>query len=107
MALGAVGESTLAHLFEPLLARVIPAAAAPWIAHSIAVAIALAIITYLHLVLGEYAPKAFAIEKADLRLAREWFAKAEAAATASRDEDTDKWIAEVRARLSKAETDEP
>ena len=41
----------------------------------------------------------FAIEKGDLALAREWFAKAEVAATASNDPDTDKWIAEVRARL--------
>ncbi|NOT61275.1 MAG: HlyC/CorC family transporter [Acidobacteria bacterium] len=65
LALGAVGESTLAHLLEPVFARVMPVNAAPWIAHSIAVAIALAVITYLHLVLGEYAPKAFAIEKAE------------------------------------------
>ncbi len=42
----------------------------------------------------------FAIEKDDLALAREWFGKAEAAASAARDEDTDKWIAEVRARLT-------
>lgn len=42
----------------------------------------------------------FAIEKGDMALAHEWFAKAEAAATAARDGDTDKWIAEVRARLA-------
>jgi CBS domain containing-hemolysin-like protein len=65
LALGAVGESTLAHLFEPLLHRFIPEVAAAWLAHSIAVAIALLVITYLHLVLGEYAPKALGIEKAE------------------------------------------
>ncbi len=65
LALGAVGESTLGHLLEPLFVRVMPASAAPWVAHSIAIAISLSIITYLHLVLGEYAPKAFAIEKAE------------------------------------------
>jgi putative hemolysin len=65
LALGAVGESTLAHLFEPLLLRIIPAGAAVWLAHSIAVAIALLVITYLHLVLGEYSPKALGIEKAE------------------------------------------
>jgi tetratricopeptide (TPR) repeat protein len=43
----------------------------------------------------------FAIEKGDQALAREWFAKAEAAATAARDGDTDKWIAEVRAKLNR------
>ncbi len=65
LALGAVGESTLSHLFEPLLLRVLPAMAAEWLAHSIAVAIALLVITYLHLVLGEYSPKALGIEKAE------------------------------------------
>ncbi|MBI1761937.1 MAG: HlyC/CorC family transporter [Acidobacteria bacterium] len=65
LALGAVGESTLAHMFEPVLQRVIPASAAVWLAHSIAVALALLVITYLHLVLGEYSPKALGIEKAE------------------------------------------
>jgi len=46
----------------------------------------------------------FAIENEDLARAREWFAKAERAATTLNDGDTDKWIAEVRTRLSGAET---
>ncbi|MFN0110451.1 MAG: hemolysin family protein [Blastocatellia bacterium] len=65
LALGAVGESTLAHLIEPVIQTMVSGPAAALISHSIAVAIALAIITYLHLVLGEYAPKALAIEKAE------------------------------------------
>jgi CBS domain containing-hemolysin-like protein len=65
LALGAVGESTLAHLLEPILRKTLPADTSILIAHSIAVTIALAVITYLHLVLGEYAPKALAIEKAE------------------------------------------
>lgn len=65
LALGAVGESTLAHLLEPIVQQLIPGETATLISHSIAVAIALAVITYLHLVLGEYAPKALAIEKAE------------------------------------------
>ena len=65
LALGAVGESTLASLLEPVVHRFASGPAAELIAHSIAVAIALAVITYLHLVLGEYAPKALAIEKAE------------------------------------------
>jgi CBS domain containing-hemolysin-like protein len=65
LALGAVGESTIAHLLEPVFLRFLPAGVSGLISHSIAVAVALAIITYLHLVLGEYAPKAFAIEKAE------------------------------------------
>lgn len=43
----------------------------------------------------------FATEKGDPALAHEWFAKAEAAATAAKDGDTDKWIAEVRVKLTK------
>ncbi|MGH9768468.1 MAG: hemolysin family protein [Blastocatellia bacterium] len=65
LALGAVGESTLARLFEPILLTFLPAGTSTLIAHSIAITIALAVITYLHLVLGEYAPKALAIEKAE------------------------------------------
>ncbi len=65
LALGAVGESTLARLFEPILLTFLPAGASVLIAHSIAIAVAMAVITYLHLVLGEYAPKALAIEKAE------------------------------------------
>lgn len=48
----------------------------------------------------------FAIEKGDHALAREWFVKAEAAATAANDADTDKWIAEVRAKLVSEETND-
>lgn len=65
LALGAVGESTLAQLIQPLIGRFVSGPAEALIEHSIAVAIALAVITYLHLVLGEYAPKALAIEKAE------------------------------------------
>lgn len=65
LALGAVGESTLADLLEPLFVQYIPGGISVLLAHSISIAIALAVITYLHLVLGEYAPKALAIEKAE------------------------------------------
>ncbi|MCI0665842.1 MAG: hemolysin family protein [Acidobacteria bacterium] len=65
LALGAVGESTLARLLEPVILNFFPTGISTILAHSIAITIALSIITYLHLVLGEYAPKAFAIEKAE------------------------------------------
>ncbi len=41
----------------------------------------------------------FALERGDGALAHEWLAKAERAANAANDKDTDTWIAEVRARL--------
>ena len=48
----------------------------------------------------------FAVEKGDVALARDWFTKAEAAAITADDADTDRWIAEVRAKLTSQETDE-
>ncbi len=65
LALGAVGESTLAHWLEPILLKHLPVTTSVLVAHTISIGIALAVITYLHLVLGEYAPKALAIEKAE------------------------------------------
>lgn len=66
LVLGWLGEETLAHLLEPWLAKVIPGAFASWLAaHSLATALALIIVTYLHLLLGEYMPKALALERAE------------------------------------------
>jgi CBS domain containing-hemolysin-like protein len=65
LALGWVGEETIAHLAEPFLFRVLPENIATIAAHGTASLIALSIVTYLHLVIGEYVPKAMAIEYAD------------------------------------------
>ncbi|MFZ4986071.1 MAG: hemolysin family protein [Blastocatellia bacterium] len=65
LALGAVGESTLAQWLEPFLMRHLPIPTTSLVAHTISIGLSLGIITYLHLVLGEYAPKALAIEKAE------------------------------------------
>lgn len=64
IGLGWIGEPALASLFEPLL-RGLPAAFVAPTAHSIAVAIAFAIITALHIVLGELAPKTVALERSE------------------------------------------
>jgi putative hemolysin len=64
LALGWLGEPALAHLIEPLFRGLNP----PWdaaITHGIAVAFAFMIITYLHVVLGELAPKAIALQRAE------------------------------------------
>jgi CBS domain containing-hemolysin-like protein len=65
LALGWVGEDTLAHLLQPLLERTLPAAASTVAAHSIAVVVAFALITYLHIVVGELVPKTLALERAE------------------------------------------
>ncbi|MFL5357917.1 hemolysin family protein [Archangium sp.] len=65
LGLGWLGEPAFAHLLEPVLTRLVPEAAGVALAHSIAVAVAFAIITFLHIVVGELAPKSFAIQRAE------------------------------------------
>ena len=64
LGLGWVGEPVLAGLVQPSL-RFLPVAIAEATAHSIAVAISFAIVTALHIVLGELAPKTIALEKSE------------------------------------------
>ncbi|MCC7417583.1 MAG: HlyC/CorC family transporter [Acidobacteria bacterium] len=62
LGLGWVGEPMLASIIEPLFSM-LPVAAARASAHSVAVAVAFALVTALHIVLGELAPKTIALEK--------------------------------------------
>src|SRR5580765_2239784 len=65
IGLGWIGEPALASVIEPSLA-IMPDLLAATTAHTIAVAISFAIITALHIVLGELAPKTIALERAEL-----------------------------------------
>lgn len=65
LALGWIGEQTLAHLFTPVFRLVLPGTPSELAAHSAAVAVAFSIITFLHIVLGELAPKTLALERAE------------------------------------------
>lgn len=61
LALGWIGEPAIAHLLEaPLQGRV-----SDTVRHTIAFSIAFSIITFLHIVLGELAPKTLALERAE------------------------------------------
>ncbi len=61
LALGWIGEPAVAHLLEiPLKGRVSEA-----VLHTIAFTIAFSVITFLHIVLGELAPKTIALERAE------------------------------------------
>jgi putative hemolysin len=64
LALGWIGEPALAHLIEPPLSSL-----PEWLAvagsHVLAVAIAFVIITALHIVLGELAPKSLALQHSE------------------------------------------
>lgn len=64
LALGWIGEPALAHLVEPVLAAMrIPASAAT--SHGIAIAVSFFVITALHIVLGELAPKSIALQRSE------------------------------------------
>lgn len=63
LALGWIGEPALAHLIDPVLAWILPA---DWVqtgSHAISFAISFALITALHIVLGELAPKGIALQR--------------------------------------------
>jgi len=62
LGIGALAEPAIANLIEPLLETFgLPAS----LLHPIAIAIALFIASFLHVVFGELAPKTFAIQKAE------------------------------------------
>ena len=61
LGLGWIGEPALAHLIAPALAGLGSFAATA--SHAIAVGVAFSIITVFHIVLGELAPKSFALQR--------------------------------------------
>jgi CBS domain containing-hemolysin-like protein len=69
LALGWIGEPALAQLFEPLLKGRVPEP----VLHAISFTVAFSIITALHIVLGEQAPKLIGLERAErVALAVAW-----------------------------------
>jgi putative hemolysin len=64
LALGWIGEPVLAQMIEPGLERLF-GDAATFGSHAIAVVIAFAVITTLHIVLGELAPKSLALQRSE------------------------------------------
>jgi putative hemolysin len=64
LALGWLGEPALSHLIEPPLEQLI-GQLAPAAAHGIAIGISFALITALHIVIGELAPKGLALQRAE------------------------------------------
>lgn len=65
LALGWLGEPTIARFLEPLAEKIAHEGTAAYIAHGVAIFISFSIITFLHVVLGELVPKMFALEKAE------------------------------------------
>ncbi|NHX35808.1 MULTISPECIES: hemolysin family protein [Halolamina] len=61
LGLGWAGEPAIASLLEPVLGSLLP----PGMVHLVAIAIGFSIITFLHVVFGELAPKTFAIARTE------------------------------------------
>jgi CBS domain containing-hemolysin-like protein len=66
LGLGWIGEPFLAHFFEPIFDNYLPTNYAYLSAHGLSFTIAFSLITFLHIVLGELAPKSIALQKAEL-----------------------------------------
>jgi len=64
LALGWLGEPALAHLLSPVF-RGLPVVWGTALSHVVAVTVAYLLLTYLHVVLGEQAPKALALQRAE------------------------------------------
>jgi CBS domain containing-hemolysin-like protein len=65
LALGWIGEPTIAALLQPAVTAIAPQGKTAYVAHLIAIAIAFAAITFMHIVLGELMPKMIALERAE------------------------------------------
>jgi CBS domain containing-hemolysin-like protein/mannitol/fructose-specific phosphotransferase system IIA component (Ntr-type) len=63
LGLGWVGEPAFVHLVEGFLGR--PAWLSPGASHALSAAVSFCIITFLHILLGELAPKSLAIRRAE------------------------------------------
>lgn len=64
LALGFIGEPALIPLLEPLL-RFLPASKAVLTAHGVALALSFVLVTAMHIVFGELAPKSIALQRPD------------------------------------------
>ncbi len=64
LSLGWIGEPALSHLIEPII-ELFPLDLRPGLSHSLTAGLAFAIITFLHVVVGELAPKSIALQNPD------------------------------------------
>jgi CBS domain containing-hemolysin-like protein len=65
LALGWIGEPTIAELLHPLASTIASEGRAGYLTHVMAIVIAFSIISFLHIVLGELMPKMIALERAE------------------------------------------
>ncbi len=63
LGLGWIGEPAVANLILPIFHAVLPDPAAEAFGHSLSIAIGFALVTMLHIILGELAPKSIALQR--------------------------------------------
>ncbi|HLG17396.1 MAG TPA: hemolysin family protein [Blastocatellia bacterium] len=63
LAIGWIGEQTVAGFLEPVFQRLLPGPASEIASHTIAAALAFALITFLVILLGELVPKTLALDR--------------------------------------------
>lgn len=63
LGLGWVGEPAVSHLLEPLLHAILPGEVGETLSHTISVAVGFSIVTMLHIIFGELAPKSMALQR--------------------------------------------
>src|SRR5262249_52419257 len=64
LALGWLGEPTVASFLEPVAHAIAPEGRAAYVAHGLALIVAFSAISFMHIVLGELTPKMIALERA-------------------------------------------
>jgi CBS domain containing-hemolysin-like protein len=65
LALGWIGEPTIALFLSPVASAIVPAGRAGYVAHILALVVAFSVISFLHILLGELVPKMVALERAE------------------------------------------
>lgn len=65
LALGWIGEPTVAALLEPIASAIASEGRAGYVAHVVGIVIAFSLITFLHIVFGELMPKMISLERAE------------------------------------------
>ena len=65
LALGWIGEPTIALFLSPVAPAIAPAGRAGYVAHILALVVAFSVISFLHILLGELVPKMVALERAE------------------------------------------
>ena len=66
LGLGWIGEESVGHLIESLFILILPSDSATSLSHTLALPVAFSIVTMLHIVLGELAPKTIALQQPEI-----------------------------------------